>query len=509
MFKILELPFADKGYFINLARSTDRLDRVNMLIEEFKIEGLERFEALTDEFTQFACTKSHLAVFKQSLEEDLDIIFVAEDDFDIRETLYNGYEISKLFSEVIKQVYEDLKTVEWDVLQFGCNPKAEFIPLTPTLALNSKSTGAWAYLIKKNAYKYLLENLNYHRDLTAIDDYLPLLNDKGFTTLTTLPLTVGHAVGFESTLQPRGPVNYDSWIIGNYHKFFFDPYRGIDLSQGLFQKEVTVVVAGHLFDNHLYYLNYLLHSLPEVLLKCKILVHYDHGYCTDVNLEKVKLGAFFRDRKSDLNVSLSFGTGGLISTLNYFLEKVKTPYFIFLEHDWVFLQKESIDFSKLLTAFKAHNFINAVWFSKDDNRIRGFEIAQDVNKKDTPFDNEPRVSEVDLVTTVRWSNNPAMFRFSKIKEWYENYIKNEYVGVVNQRQNNIEETIIPIYRKIISENNWEDIRDEWGTFLYGKLGDGPYVGHTDASQRYQTHNRTMAEDNADIYIKNNPLPNLD
>ena len=65
------------------------------------------------------------------------------------------------------------------------------------------------------------------------------------------------------------------------------------------------------------------------------------------------------------------------------------------------------------------------------------------------------------------------------------------------------------YRDLISKTKWEDIRDDWGTYLYGKVGSGPYIGHTDGSRIYQTSIRTMAEDNADEYVKNNPLPDND
>ena len=71
------------------------------------------------------------------------------------------------------------------------------------------------------------------------------------------------------------------------------------------------------------------------------------------------------------------------------------------------------------------------------------------------------------------------------------------------------ETLFPYYRKVISENKWDDIKDNWGTFLYGAPSSGPYVGHTDGSQRYQTTIKTQAEINAEKYITKNPLPPRD
>ena len=330
------------------------------------------------------------------------------------------------------------------------------------------------------------------------------MNDKGFVTLCTIPLVINHGVGFVSTLQPRGPVNYNAWINGNYDKHLYGNYQN-DFMIKKVEKEVTIIIAGHFVENYLYYLKYLLHSLPKDLLKCKFLIHYDESTGFDANTESYNLNRYFRDEMSDINTTVTIGFGGLISTIESTMNQVKTPYFIFLEHDWVFLEKQNINFIKLIDAFNNHNFINAVWFAKDDNEMRGFEISRDIDDKTTPFERENRVSEIDLVTTCRWSNNPVMFRLSKMKEWYYNIIKNEYVGKLNQCQSNIEETMIEHYRKIISENKWDDIRDNWGTFLYGNIGEGPYVGHTDASKRYQGHAKSQPEINGENYIINNPI----
>jgi methionyl-tRNA formyltransferase len=115
-----------------------------------------------------------------------------------------------------------------------------------------------------------------------------------------------------------------------------------------------------------------------------------------------------------------------------------------LEHDWVFLEKKNIDFKSLIYVFNKYDFVNAVWFSKDDNQIRGFEITDDIDGNPTPFEVDNRIKECELTTSCRWSNNPAMFRTSKMIYWFDNIIKNQYIGV--------EEAMIPHYRKIISEN---------------------------------------------------------
>jgi GR25 family glycosyltransferase involved in LPS biosynthesis len=501
--------FADKGFYINLKNSKDRKLNVEKLIDKYNIEGLLRFSALKDEMIQYSCTKSHLSVFKTCLDNGVDTVFVAEDDFQIEDYLYQPSSEPINFLEKIREIKKDLDNVEWDVFLFGCNPKTHLIPVTSNLAVVNKSTGAWAYIIKRRAFEYLLNNLNYKRDYIAIDDYLPLLNDKGFVTLTSIPLTIGHAVGFVSTLQPSGPVNYTDWIKGAYHKFLFDNYPDNNYVENKIEKNLTIFIPGFFCKDYLNYLRFALKSLPDKLRKCKFIIRFDIP-SNDYDLsEFIKLQAYFRDVRNDLNVSLSYGFGGLISSFDFFLKNVKTPYFMMYEFDYVFLNKNKVDFSKIIESFDKYNFINTVYLSGDDISVRGFDLATDVEGKVTPFELENRVDEINLVTTTRWSNRPAVHRVSKMKEWFDKYMKNEHIGILHQSCYGLEDAMIPQYQKIISENKWEDIKDDWGTYLYGNFGEGPFVGHTDSSKRYQNEIKSILEINADKYVIENPLTEQD
>lgn len=506
MFTIENFKIADRGFYINLESSIERKERVEQQIKKYNIRGLERFDALTDSYIQYSCTKSHLSVFQKCLDENVEIVMVFEDDFQIYDECFLKQEkISTI--DALNKVTEDLKNVEWDVVLFGCNPRTYLIPVTNNLAINSKSTGAWSYLIKKRAYKYILENLNYSRDLLAIDDFLPLLNQRGFTTLCTIPMIINHGINLVSTLQPRGPVNYDAMIYGNYYKYIYDH---IDDSNKIYEnyeveRETTIVITGHFVNNFLFYLRYLLLTIPKKIEKCRFLVIYDTAN-DSVNHDKIReLSDYFKNRNCPINYDLRFSKGGLVDSVKLMLTLIKTKYFIFLEHDWIFLN-DKIDFGGLINCMNKHDFVNVVWFNKDDNRMRGFDICVDKNNKVTPYEREERIQDFTLTTTVRWSNNPAIFRTSKFKEWYDNFIDNPTIGINHQGQYNVEDNMIREYRKIISESAWEEIKDNWGTYLYGDVGEGMLVGHTDGSRRYQESIRTMAEDNADEYIKNNPLP---
>jgi GR25 family glycosyltransferase involved in LPS biosynthesis len=506
MFSILDISFADKGVYVNLDTSTDRKEHVEKQINKYNIKNLERFSGLTDELRQCTATKSQKAVFEKAIQEGCEVIFVAEDDFEILDTIkqYNGASVS--IAEHLGTLKQELDTLDWDVFLFGCAPRTHLIPYTCNISLVHKSTGAWAYLIKKRAMQYILDNFSYTKDYLAIDDILPALNFHGFKTFCATPITIHHAKGFISTLNPQGPVNYDSFIEGSYHKYLEGNVAGDYLDKYKLERELTIVITGHFVENFLFYLRYLLYSLPQELKKCKFIVYYDHN--PNVENPILPLVHYFYNRNDNITYNIKLVKYGLIDAVKHALDDITTPYFLFLEHDWVFLKKDNINFRSIIDAFDKYNFIHSVYLNKDDNQLRGVEICQDITGITTPYQLEDRVKEINLLTTCRWSNNPCIHRTSKFKEWYKTYLESVHNNV-GHGQHDVEEVMIPAYRELISKSNWMDIRDNWGTYLYGNIGDGPYVGHTDASRRYLTSARSQPEIDGDEYIKNNPLPEHD
>jgi len=498
MFSISGLQFADKGFYINLDRSVARNASIETQVAKYNIVGLERVSALTDELVQSSCTKSHAKVFRKAKEEGLEVIFVGEDDFDIRDqTPKLAHFESDSIQNYLKKIHDQMHRVEWDVFLLGYCPKSPLItiPSAENCVRVHNSSGSWAYLIKRKAYEFLLDTMNYTKDHMAIDDWLPDLSRHGFNVIGAIPLAIHHAVGFESELQPRGPVNFDGMIEGYFQKNYATPTE-----KTVINRDLTIIVTGHAVPNYLTYLNYLLKSLPPELNLCKFVFAYDSSSAKDKNAFDRALRRYMIDYGDGINATIEIAPGGLLNSVKLAMKHIKTRYFLWLEHDWVFLDKNRIDFPALLKAFDAHDFVNAVWFNKDDNTLRGFEIETDATGKKTPFDKEHRVPEIDLVTSCRWSNNPAVFRVSKFKEWLS-----------TKCGSCIEEDIIPQYRKHIASDSWESVRDHWGTFLYGKLNDDPYIGHTDASKRYLApHMRHAPEINGDKWIADNKnkLPTL-
>lgn len=506
MFKILDYKLADAGFYINLDESIERKNFIENQKEIFNISNLDRFSALSNELRQSSCTESHRAIFRKCINNGIKKTFVAEDDFVINAKfnfLNKNIELSSILEYLVD--FDD-----YDVLMFGCNPKKKLIVQSKYIAKNLSSTGAWAYIIKENAMKYILDNYNYRKDYCAIDDILPSLNGKGFKTVVTLPQICNHRDGIESTLQPHvGVTHYSTWINGNWDKYFFDYIKNeneliksID-NEYLVPQKLTVVITGHSVENWLFHLRYLLQSMPKILFDCHFIVCYDNFSYDD----KFNLSKFFRDVKSEIHPTIEYVNGGLISSLKKVLLCINTEYFLWLEHDWVFL-KQNIDFFNIIKAMDNNNFINSIWLNKDDNNPRGFDICK-YNNKITPYELDNRIDECNIVTTCRWSNNPAIHRTSRMRELFDKYINNEYVDLTNQRSHNIEEKIIPIYRKEIEDYGWEAVKDTWGTYVYGNLNDSPCMGHTDATRRYQGGSKSMPEINGENYINQNPLKDSD
>jgi len=229
MFSIFDINLADHGFYVNLKESVDRQRHVQSQIQRFNIKGLDRFEAIRNEHLPPAsATDSQISVFELAASNNFETVAVFEDDFKLSEKVYAMRDpniLSYNLDEYLNIISKDLNSVNWDVLFLGFNPRKKCIPVTKNLSRVFKSTGAWAYIIKKSAYKYLIENTNYSRDRMAIDDLLPELTYRGFDCLATNLCIANHAAGFSSTMQPQlSNTDYREWILGNYHSCLWSDF---------------------------------------------------------------------------------------------------------------------------------------------------------------------------------------------------------------------------------------------------------------------------------------------
>jgi len=446
MFSIKGVKLADKGYYVNLDKSTDRKQLVEDQIKKFDILGLERFPALTDPLHQSSATKSQRAVFEEALKHDIETIFVAEDDFFIPDqTPFYANFIQKPFEEHLKDISEDLKNLNWDVYLFGCAPRTYLIPYTRNSALVDRSTGAWAYLIKKKAYKFILERFSYCRDYQAIDNILPLLNFNNFRVYTAVPLLIHHYKGIVSTLQPGlGPVDYSNLIEGFYGKFLIDQLTIEDdyVSRYSVEREITVVVTDSMYDGFVDIMRKSLFNLPKSISKCRVLMYY-----TDSRDHKTQeLISYFRDRQDFFNVHIELFNNNE-EALKRITETVQTPYALIVNPNYLFTNRE-INFKEILDLVKKDNIDNLCFY----------------------YDNE----------SIEFNLN----------------------------FNNLHPTnIIPNHINLVKVDYLREIIKTMPSYFDNNIENGKIVKNIDFKIGHQSnsHNKTVAEEKTNQYIINNPF----
>jgi len=228
MFSIYNQKIADHAFFINLPRSTERLSNIEEQKNRFDIKGLDRLAALTDPLHQSSAKKSHISALSIADNQGYDTVCVFEDDFQIYDSVFIFNESwTTTLAEYLPNFINDINNRAWDVILLGFNGKKPCLPISEHLSKNFKSTGAWAYLINRKTYQYILNNFSYYRDRLAIDDIIPYLTYLGFKSYVNNVKIIHHGKGFISTLQPSlGPTDYTQWILGNYHRTMWHYLNG-------------------------------------------------------------------------------------------------------------------------------------------------------------------------------------------------------------------------------------------------------------------------------------------
>jgi hypothetical protein len=290
---------------------------------------------------------------------------------------------------------------------------------------------------------------------------------------------------------------------------------------------ITITIFGHFNynDDYLTYLRYLLYSLPDELKKCKFLIIFDTNNKKTKNSKLEELEMYFENRNEKLNYEIFYSNFGLIDSVNIALKKIKTEYFIFLEYDWVFLDKDTVDFEGLIKCFNKYQFVNSVWFNAYFNKKTLHEYApNDINFKETYFGLEEKIEDFQLTNTIRFLNSPSIHRTKKYKQWFNKYIdvfENKVSDITPDENghygsNGLEEVMIKRIRDLVHANDYNEVRYYIGTYLYGKPGDGPITAHTDGTKRKfdnplnsQFKKKSLSEINGDYYILTNELPKND
>lgn len=202
---------------------------------------------------------------------------------------------------------------------------------------------------------------------------------------------------------------------------------------------------------------------------CPKLLHFDHLNSSnkDEAAYHQNLQKFAENHGFNLTVQHNYGLQKIVSDM---LQRVTSPYLLFLEHDWEF-QGLEIDIAALIDVFERYENINYVRFNKRNNLIAGFDFI---------LEEESLVPDVDLIRTVAHSNNPFIVRVDKFRqEWlpaclndpiYQQYdLRGQALG--------IEDPLFKRHIQDVRRLGFAGAHDLWGTYVFGKMGDPPRIVH--------------------------------
>lgn len=253
----------------------------------------------------------------------------------------------------------------------------------------------------------------------------------------------------------------------------------------------TIVSLGHVVEDYLCYIDYLLYSLKD-WEKPQWVFLYD---VRDSNFNEEELKKVIEPYNLDYKIEKIHG--GSVAAMYYIINFVSTPYVFYLEHDWVFLRNPP-SLSVIAEVFDKYNFVKKILFKKDGNGNSLLWAYEDGSGNQIPYSIDHRIKEAPLIQACYWSNNPHMIRVSYLSEVMKGIFPPDIDelyrrGQIHSRAQGVEEPLIDRYRKEVSLNNWNQIKDKWGTFIYGDVSETTYIAHTDASRHYDGECERLAK----------------
>ena len=160
------------------------------------------------------------------------------------------------------------------------------------------------------------------------------------------------------------------------------------------------------------------------------------------------------------------------------IKSVKSKYFIFLEHDWEFLQ--DIDIDKIVNLMNKHNNVNYIKFNKKhmyykdgDLYFRRYGITHKAGAGtfDIPIE-QTEMDGVPLLKIWSYSGNPHIVRTSFFNDTVLPILK------LNRHTSNskdFERPITFLIKRKLSRLGKEKSHKMFGTYIYGKFGDEEYI----------------------------------
>ena len=146
------------------------------------------------------------------------------------------------------------------------------------------------------------------------------------------------------------------------------------------------------------------------------------------------------------------------------IDSVKTKYYLFWEHDWVF--KRKIDLKPILKEMDKNNSINWIKFSQFPNNNTVVNFIPEEFKDKNPS------STIPLIPTNRWSNNPYICRTSVFQDWWKTF-----VYPTDEEGGFVEGPLNVFFKYYMEKQGLKQAMEIFKCFIYGNWNDEPIVDH--------------------------------
>jgi hypothetical protein len=155
------------------------------------------------------------------------------------------------------------------------------------------------------------------------------------------------------------------------------------------------------------------------------------------------------------------------------LKNIITPFFMFLEHDWIFSEK--VDIPAIIHEFNNKPNLHYLKFNKRDNYQTG--------GWDTNLIKDDTIKTFTAIKTNSWTNHPHIVRREK---WLNSWLPLVMNPTFNQLKGSfgIEEILYRLYQYEIQQIGFEKAHKKWGCYNYGSKSGKSLVQHIDGSERY-------------------------
>jgi hypothetical protein len=149
-------------------------------------------------------------------------------------------------------------------------------------------------------------------------------------------------------------------------------------------------------------------------------------------------------------------------------------YLFLVEHDWEFCR--DLDLVSLVQTFEEHDHINYIRFNKRANIVK--QVLTSTRRVGGDLYLLPDLkTDVPLLHTPQYSNNPHIERMSKYREWCDIVAANTVFSGKNGGAGGFEHPLQEASLDDLKELGVEERNKRWGTCIYGKTGDPQTIKH--------------------------------